>query len=309
MITIFTIPKSFETPHISVIQKNGIKSWLYSCPQGEIILVGDDPGVREASIELGVKHLPEIERNEYGTPLVNSAFHKVEQISQHKLLCYANCDVLFPPELEKAIRLVRSRHFLMIGRRWNLDWDQPIEFSNQNWGEHIYQLLEQNGVMESPQAMDYFIFPTGTIKTMPPFAVGRPGWDNWLVYFARSSGYPVVDITSMVKVIHQNHNYTHVKNSTGPKWEGPEAEENNRLADNKPLNFGIFDATHILAKGKLVRTTFRPYIDSKINHQNSLHSSRKFLDSIRRWLFWRIFHRRSFIPEKLWFCFAYFLSP
>jgi len=57
--------------------------------------------------------------------------------------------------------------------------------------------------------LDYFIFPCGLFRDIPPFAVGRPAWDNWLVYKARSLGLPVIDATKMVTAIHQNHAYSH----------------------------------------------------------------------------------------------------
>ena len=30
---------------------------------------------------------------------------------------------------------------------------------------------------------------------MPDFAIGRAGWDNWMIYHARQQGWPVIDGT------------------------------------------------------------------------------------------------------------------
>ena len=65
MLTIFAIPKSFEDPHINIIQRNAIQSWLQLQPKCEIILFGNDKGVAETAEEFGVKYIPEIEKNEF----------------------------------------------------------------------------------------------------------------------------------------------------------------------------------------------------------------------------------------------------
>ncbi len=59
MITIFTIPKPFKG-HISVIQKNAIKSWTLLEPSCEIILFGDEEGAEEIAQELSLRHIKNI---------------------------------------------------------------------------------------------------------------------------------------------------------------------------------------------------------------------------------------------------------
>jgi len=47
MFTIFSIPKPFVDPHISIIQENAIKSWLNVSSDIEVMLCGSDSGVKE----------------------------------------------------------------------------------------------------------------------------------------------------------------------------------------------------------------------------------------------------------------------
>ncbi len=65
-LTIFTAPKSFEDAHIRMIQRNAIVSWLNLGSAVEIILIGDETGVSDTARELGVKHVPVVERNDSG---------------------------------------------------------------------------------------------------------------------------------------------------------------------------------------------------------------------------------------------------
>jgi hypothetical protein len=95
-------------------------------------------------------------------------------------------------------------------------------------------------------AIDYFVFPRDTDWRMPPFAVGRTVWDNWLVFRARELGMPVIDLTPSLFVAHQSHDYSHIADSKSSLWKGEEAAINRKLSGLDRL-FTIEDATHVLA--------------------------------------------------------------
>jgi hypothetical protein len=57
---------------------------------------------------------------------------------------------------------------------------------------------------------------------IPPFALGRWYWDNWLVYRARRIGGALIDASACVMAIHQNHDYRHIVDL------GPKGESNNQ---------------------------------------------------------------------------------
>ena len=78
MLTIFGIPKAFEG-HFEVIQRNAIQSWTRLSPRCQILLFGDEKGTAEVAAELGVRHIPAVDRNEFGTPLLNSIFAQAEK--------------------------------------------------------------------------------------------------------------------------------------------------------------------------------------------------------------------------------------
>ena len=129
MLTIFTIPKAFEGP-IGVIQRNAIKSWTLLQPSCEIILVGDDRGTSKAAERLGVKHIPHVNRNDFGTPLLDSAYQLAEEAATHPLLCYINADIILTSEFTDIVSSVSSQTdwFMMTARRWNLDVSGRLAF-------------------------------------------------------------------------------------------------------------------------------------------------------------------------------------
>lgn len=308
MLTIFSIPKPFIDPHISTIQCNAVASWVHLKPACEIILCGDDEGVAEVAREFGIGYLPELDRNEYGTPLLNSAFAKVQEIARFELTCYVNADIIFMTEFLDAVASIPFNRFLALGRRWDVDIVEPLDFEMKDWEDDLKRTVTESGELQFQWAIDYFVFPTGSISAMPEFAVGRPVWDNWLVYRTRELGVPVVDLTPSVMAVHQNHGYGHVPERIGERWEGPEASVNRGLMKNAPL-FGVHYATHYLESEKVHRALSDQYLESKMAGQSSLPERYPHLEPIRSRLFWRIYHRRDFFPDQLWRRLVYYLTP
>ncbi len=252
MLTIFSIPKPFRG-HIGTIQRNAIQSWLQLSPPCEVVLCGDDPGVAEAASEFGIKHLSHIARNEYGTPLLNSAFELVQQMARERLIAYVNADIIFLSDLTAAVKRVTAKRFLMVGQRWDLDVCSPIDFKSEDWEPLLRRQVYSRGTLHPPAGSDYFIFPTGAIGEIPAFVVGRPGWDNWLIHRARALGLPVIDATGANTVIHQNHDYSHLREDAKiPTLESDDARYNLKLLGDQEHVFTLYNATHLLTRRLLV---------------------------------------------------------
>jgi len=247
MLTLFTIPKPFRG-HIAVIQRNAIRSWTLLRPACEIILFGDDEGTAEIAAELGVRHVPNVARNEYGTPLVNSIFEAAERAATYDLLCYVNADIILMNDFMEAVQQVsgRRRRFLMVGRRWDVDIKRSWDFGRPDWKEQLRTYVIRNGKLHSVWGIDYFVFPRGLWQNIPPFALGRLVWDNWLIYRARSLRIPVIDATYRVMAVHQNHDYAHHPKGEVGVREGPEAKHNLEIAGGYDHTFTLEDATYIL---------------------------------------------------------------
>jgi len=252
MITIFSVPKPF-LGHTGIIQRNAIQSWALLRPGCEIILCGDDAGVEEIADEFKVKHILNIARNEYGTPLLNSVFDNVQKTASHGLLCYINTDIILLSDFVTAAQRIPFDRFLMVGQRTNINLTNLWDFQSPDWEEQLRSYVVEHGVVASPRAIDYFVFPNDdALAKLPPFAVGRPWWDNWFIYHARKLGIPVIDATKAVTVIHQDHDYGHVPRRRGSLWEGPEADRNRELMGGSQHIFTTQDATHVMTS-KMIR--------------------------------------------------------
>ena len=256
LITLFSAPKPFTDPHIAMIQRNAIHSWTL-LPNVEIILLGEEEGLAQAAKEFGVKHLPDVKRNENGAPLISSMFQLTQENSVSDLLCIINTDMILMPDFVEAAKLCKSyfqrASFVILSQRWDLDVTTPIEFS-EGWQSHLSSVVRCQGILHRPAGSDFFLFPRFCYANLPPFAIGRSGWDNWMIYKARHEKYPVIDCTSSMMIVHQSHDYSHLPGAK-PHYKHPDTNENIRLAGGQAaIRYTIVDATHCLTEGgKLAR--------------------------------------------------------
>jgi hypothetical protein len=216
-LTIFATPKRFDG-HIRVIQRNAIASWTRMTPKPEVILFGTEPGTAEAAAEFAVRHVASVKCNEWGTPLVSDLFAQAEQLGSGTALCYVNGDIILFDDFAASISRVAvwSDHFLMVGRRTDLDVRDAIVFPD-DWAKDVASRARRDGKQQIARSIDYFVFSRGLYPAMPPLAIGRFWWDNWLLWKARSLGAKVVDASKTVLAVHQNHDYSHT--TYGPSKE------------------------------------------------------------------------------------------
>src|SRR5579864_4347339 len=129
LLTLFATPKKFEG-HIGVIQRNALQSWTRMNPEPEIILFGHEPGTAEAAAEFGLRHIPDVKCNQWGTPLISDLFGQAEKSGRGRILAYVNSDIILFDEFAQALTRVAewSHHFLMVGRRTDLDIQDEINF-------------------------------------------------------------------------------------------------------------------------------------------------------------------------------------
>lgn len=266
LLTIFSAPKPFTNPHIATIQRNAIQSWMNLGSEVEVFLVGEEDGLEEVAIEFGQQVLKDVTRNESGTPLVSSIFSLAREASTSPYLVYVNADIILMSDLvhslEKIIgvlkRVPRNQFettletpFLTIGQRWDLDIEEFLDFS-MGWEERIRMDVKQRGKLHRPAGSDYFLFPQSAFLEMPDFAIGRAGWDNWMIYHARQQGWPVIDATADIMIVHQNHDYSHLPGGK-PHYDLEESQQNLDIAGGKKHMYLVLDASHQLVDGRLKR--------------------------------------------------------
>ena len=255
LITLFTAPKPFTNPHIDLIQRNALRNWLALGEDVEVVVIGNEDGIEEVCRELGVRHIPDVDCNEMGTPLISSIFNLGRQVNDSPFLVYVNADILFLPELVDGVRVLADEQtaFLGVGQRYDLDVTSNLDFSG-DWADELRQRAQNVGKLHGQTGSDYFVFPRSCFKEIPDFAVGRAGWDNWMIFRARWQGWPVIDMTDAVTIVHQNHDYAHLPGGI-VHFHQPETAVNVRIGGGRRTIFTLADATHRLSQAGIKRKT------------------------------------------------------
>lgn len=267
MITIFTTTKPFIGKNLT-IQINALKSWKLLKPECDIIVFGDSQGTNSVAHNLNLIHIPHILCNESGTPLLNDLFYQAKSLSNYDVLCYVNADIILMSDFIEAINPIikKEKHFMIVGQRWDVDIDDPLEFS-QFWEKNIKRMVTDNGKLHSRTGIDYFVFNKKLFdNNIPPFAIGRTAWDNWLLFAAKKSGAKLIDASSSIMCIHQNHDWSHIEGGKNEAWEGTEAKLNQKMAAGKMLFLN--DANYFLTpqglKRNIVKRIFVKFLNQKL---------------------------------------------
>lgn len=249
-LTVFTTPKPFKNDHIATIQCNAIRSWL-ALPDVDVIVIGRDEGVAETARELGAAYYADVQRNQSGTPLVSSIFSIARQHNDNPVLAYVNADMILLEDFVETARQVSAQRaeYLVVGRRWNMDISEPLDFQS-GWQARLRQAASQSARLQTPTGSDYFIFPRTAYQGILDFAIGRAGWDNWMIYHAVKQGWVVVDATQAVLAIHQNHDYSHLPGGK-PHYGLAESQLNVELAGGPQNMYSVLEASHLLLNGRL----------------------------------------------------------
>jgi len=218
MITIFCTPKNFEGI-FDIIQTNALNSWRAQNPDIEIIIFGDSKGADKIARSINAIHIPEVEKSSNGVPILSDIFNKAQEIAKNDILTFINADIILPFNFVEPIKIIKTKlsKFLIVGYRWDIDITKKINFNNFNYNKVLWSKLIKKAKRHSSSGIDYFIFKKNTFSSLPNFVVGRPGYDNWLIWNARRRLIPVIDISKTVKVLHQNHHFNFHNLKKDPK--------------------------------------------------------------------------------------------
>ena len=213
----------------------------------EVILLGDEAGIKETAEAFGIHWMPVESRSASGAPLINELFRLAGGHAKHHVLCYVNADIILIDDFLPSTRLVAQsfEHFLIVGNRYDLQLDDELPMQG-NWIEDLRRSVREHAKPHPPMGSDYFIFNKGQFEDMPPFVLGRAGWDNWMIFKARHAGVPVVDASRGITAIHQNHDYAHLPGGE-PHYRHLESAHNIQLAGGYETMFRLRDSSWLAA--------------------------------------------------------------
>jgi hypothetical protein len=254
MITLFTTTKDFTGVNRQN-QLNAIRCWLSSPCQPEVIIFGKSSGIEEIGEHPNLKILEQVRTSSSGVPYVNEMFNVIFKIAKYPVCGYVNADILLPNNFFENVLLIHkqiNKNYLIVGERIDADVDAELTFDDQ-WEKAFRNKYQNNFKNHLPYGSDFFIFPKGqyNLSNMPELLIGRPGWDNVMIYNARKRKFKTIDISDTTKVFHQNHPQVY---STTP--DHPDNIINLRhLPDDS--NFKLSACNYTFSNNKLVKNKAR----------------------------------------------------
>ena len=108
-------------------------SWKALGDEVEILVMGDDEGIADNAQELGIRHIPDVICNSWGTPLISSMLSLARENSTSPFLGIINTDILLFPDVLQAIQAAagKFKKFLLVGQRWDLEVLNQLSDPNQ----------------------------------------------------------------------------------------------------------------------------------------------------------------------------------
>jgi hypothetical protein len=241
---LLAMPRPFEAdPSVAERQQVAIDSWLALQPSPILLLISSSPGIRarygsDSSVVILDESL--IPSNEHGTPYVNAILRLGQLLSPCLDVMYINSDIVLVNGMTEAVALTRAtfgNHYLMIGRRCNVDIPLPVSQVPPSVARRPDGSIDlaRDCHLDSPEAIDYFLFAKDVYPRFPDFLLGRMAWDNWLVASAMIADTAVVDASSLVTAVHLRHDHTYQKTvqkdslQRANPYSGQEADANRNI--------------------------------------------------------------------------------
>ena len=199
-----TITDSVEKRHIN---QNTLTLWPLLGPEIKPVLYVDvnDRCCANLPNEWTMQDIPET--GGAGLPVLKSMMAQSMQLFDADFYGFANGDILFGNNLLNTLHSIKERlpelhKPLLVGRRTNVRITQMDELTSL---DHVFNLAQENGVLFHSGAEDYFITTNGGFdwREIPEFVIGRRGFDNWIVAYAISRNFTVIDVTNTVTAVHQ----------------------------------------------------------------------------------------------------------
>jgi len=247
MITLFTTTKPFHGL-AATHQTNALGSWAQLQPPPTVVVFGTEDGTGTVCQRLRLNHVPTVPSDEYGLPMLSFMFLVAQEFSDTEFVCYANADIIILDGLTDAARQVDEcfpAGFLGVCRRWDIDLDEPLDFE-ADWQGTVHERI-QHGQLYTPCSSDMFLFKKPLPWHLPPFTVGRPRWDNWMLWAACEHHLPVVDLTGAVTLAHARHGYgADGRTAQWTAWKHESSDRNKKLSEGK-----VFCLKHVSKTGNL----------------------------------------------------------
>ena len=212
IVTVFT---SWVTkPEKYTCHNNTLYNWNSMKPYVQPILFTNEERLRKEAKMKGWTVMPvHATGTKQKVPILKIMFEVAMEISSSTFYAYANGDILFTDTLIHTLLSLansdimkddREQPILIVGRRTNVY--NVTKKEAETWFD-IQNVTKTRGKLFKADAEDYFIttrdYPW---YSLPDVVIGRPAYDNWLVWNAGRLKHLRIDATNTLLALHQTTN-------------------------------------------------------------------------------------------------------
>jgi len=252
-VIIFSSPKPRQA-NTEAVQISAFRSWRRIFPKARILLFGDGATWESFAHEEGLELAGPLPVGAEGGEVIRFLFEKTSKLAGDGLAMYLNSDILLDQSALTAVACLESLPgpWLASARRCCLaEWAGPALKEDEEW-QRFYKRAREESVWGPACAMDMFLFRGISFEAMPPFLIGHRGWDNWMIYHARSQNISVIDVSAAMRIIHCDHDYSYAAGNQNFKQRQQARENVNlHLIGGEAKLFHLGHATHELRSGAL----------------------------------------------------------
>lgn len=222
MITFITAFKDFIGSD-RMAQRSAMWSWWYN--RVPVVAVDNEPFIKANCCEFNNVRLVEGIKTaralgfDNACPLINDMIFRCLQHVETPLVALINGDIIIQADFRSQLEKIGNRYgwdVFMTGTRFGVDLQYEIN------SEETYRQLheEESKVHNEVNSADIFIASKDTFQRMaedmPDIILGRYGWDNWIHFWAATSGgVPTLNCTHALKTIHCQHDHAHIEHQEG----------------------------------------------------------------------------------------------
>jgi rhamnogalacturonan II specific xylosyltransferase len=227
------VPKIVTTSHEVICQPHVVFT-TFKCPKCDSLrqTIEDNTLHTWSKMnEVTFKVIANAKTNEHGVPILGEMYTKMfHTCPDAQTYTYVNGDIMATSNFVETIESVLPiGDFLMVGKRTNVLWSEEHNAKHANFN---FDTQFTRGALFRPDAQDYFTVTKNAIdwNKIPPFVIGRPGYDNWLVnHIYHNSKVALIDATKTVSMIHQTDSEGNVANGGDMVKSASDSEYNRRI--------------------------------------------------------------------------------
>lgn len=231
------------------VNLNSLRNWKHLDHSPQLVLFTNDRKVALTGFDThwNVQNVKEDPVTK--VPALRTMFVESMNLYDTSFYMYANADIVFDlyivdvlSSIEKFLKSknLQNKPVLIVGQRTNFNVSSINMAAPEAWRDIMFRSYRVYTRFHT-DAIDYFItnraFPWDEVL---PLVIGRVGYDNWIIAYARFRGFITIDASAAISAIHQT---TNIGNFEGFRSENWDFNRNYIYKSSPPFPYGVWGRT------------------------------------------------------------------